>query len=269
MYYNDNTFNEASIKNYLSMANQNLNIIVEKSVTSTNNVLKNMAEKGALEGTVLIAEMQTNGKGRLGRHFHSPYNTGLYFSILLRPEISSQEALFLTTSAAVAVAKSIEDISNCKTYIKWVNDVYIKDKKVCGILTEGSIHPYTRRLDYAIVGIGINIFSPLNGFPTELKDIAGSIFNHTDFSNTCKSHLTARVIDYFMSYYNNLESKSFFEEYKKRSFLIGRKIYVVDKQNYISATALDITNECHLLVRYEDGSVKELSSGEVSIKLIK
>lgn len=269
MYYNDNTFSEISIKNCLSKANASLNIIVEKSVTSTNTILKNMAANGAPEGTVLVAEMQTNGKGRLGRCFHSPANTGLYFSILLRPQISAQEALFLTTSAAVAVAKGIEDISNSKAHIKWVNDIYIHDRKVCGILTEGSVNPDTRMLDYAIVGIGINVFPPKEVFPADIENIAGSIFDNTENSSNNKSRLIARTLDYFMAYYQSLEEKSFFEEYKKRSFLIGRKIYVVDKQNYIPATALDITDNCHLVVRFEDGTLKELSSGEVSIKIMK
>ena len=148
-----------SIKQHLK--NPHLDISVFSSVTSTNTILKEMAEQGAKEGTVIIAEEQTAGRGRTGKQFYSPKGTGIYISILLRPDIPAEESLFLTTSAAVATARAIEDVSDKRALIKWVNDIYLEDKKTCGILTEGAFNVETGKLDYAIVGIGINKQIPL------------------------------------------------------------------------------------------------------------
>ncbi len=112
----------------------------------------------------------------MGKKFYSPSNTGLYISILVRPDIPADQALFLTTSAAVATAKAIEDVSNKKADIKWVNDIYIEGKKVCGILTEAAFNIETSKLDYAIVGIGINVCPPEGGFPEDISEIATAIF---------------------------------------------------------------------------------------------
>ena len=116
-----------SIKQHLK--NPHLDISVFSSVTSTNTILKEMAEQGAKEGTVIIAEEQTAGRGRTGKQFYSPKGTGIYISILLRPDIPAEESLFLTTSAAVATARAIEDVSDKRALIKWVNDIYLEDKK--------------------------------------------------------------------------------------------------------------------------------------------
>ncbi|MCR5836390.1 MAG: biotin--[acetyl-CoA-carboxylase] ligase [Lachnospiraceae bacterium] len=242
-----------------------LDIQVFQTVTSTNTVLKEMAAKGAAEGTVVIATNQTNGRGRLGRSFHSPADTGIYFSILLRPKMSAENSLFLTTSAAVAIAKAIEDVKDCRADIKWVNDIYINNKKVCGILTEGSFNVENNELDYAIVGIGINILPPKDDFPEDIKNKAGAIFSQGEDVSEVSSKLVAHVLNYFFDYYNNLTSKSFFEEYKSRSFLLGKDIHILDGNGKIPATAIDLDESCHLIVRLEDGTTKELSSGEVSV----
>ena len=156
-----------SIKQHLK--NPHLDISVFSSVTSTNTILKEMAEQGAKEGTVIIAEEQTAGRGRTGKQFYSPKGTGIYISILLRPDIPAEESLFLTTSAAVATARAIEDVSDKRALIKWVNDIYLEDKKACGILTEGAFNVETGKLDYAIVGIGINVCIPDGGFPDNIN----------------------------------------------------------------------------------------------------
>lgn len=256
-----------SIMTHLDGSNRSLDITVYKELTSTNTVLKDMATKGAGEGTVIVAESQTAGRGRLGRKFESPSDTGIYFSILLRPDMPATDSLFLTTSAAVAVAKSIESVKDCKAQIKWVNDVFVDGLKVCGILTEGAFNMETGKLDYAIVGIGINVIPPENGFPEELRDIAGAVFTREEDSINCRSILVAHILNHFMDYYRHLDQRTFFEEYRDRSILLGHKIFVVEKDKYIPATALDIDTDCHLIVQFEDGNTKELSSGEVSIRL--
>lgn len=245
----------------------NLDIHVYDTISSTNTVLKEMAEDGAKEGTVLVSSEQTLGRGRMGRKFVSPAGTGIYFSILLRPDIPASDSLFLTTSAAVAVAKAIEDVSDKKAKIKWVNDVFVDNKKVCGILTEATFNMETGKLNYAIVGIGINVCFPEGGFPEEIDKIATAIFDKESDSINKRSKLLAHVLNYFMDFYNSFESKSYLKEYIDRSILLGKNITVIDKDGNKTAKAISIDDECHLLVRFEDGTEKLLSSGEVSIKL--
>lgn len=253
-----------SIKQYL---NSPLAIHVYPTVTSTNTVLKEMAEQGAPEGTVIIAEEQTAGKGRMGKPFFSPSKTGIYISILLRPEISAEESLFLTTSAAVATAKAIEDVSEKKAQIKWVNDVFIDNKKVCGILTEGAFNVETNKLDYAIVGIGINICFPEGGFPDEIEKIATAIFDKATDSINKRSILIAHLLDYFMEYYKEFHTKDYVKEYINRSMLLGKEINIIDGNHNIPAIAVEIDKKCRLKVKLQDGSTRWLSSGEVSIRL--
>lgn len=249
--------------------NYPLNIQVHKTVSSTNTVLKEKAEQGALHGTVIIAEEQTSGKGRMGKTFHSPSKTGIYLSILLRPDFPASEALFLTTSAAVAVAKAIEDVSDCKAEIKWVNDIYISDKKVCGILTESSINPENGKLNYAIVGIGINVCFPDGGFPDDIANIATSVFEKKEYSIKKRNILIANLLNYFMDYYNDFSSKKYVTEYINRSMIIGKEISVINGDEILDAKALEIDDSCRLKVRFDNGSEKWLNSGDVSIKVHK
>lgn len=254
-----------SIRQHLK--HNELNLTVYESISSTNTVLKELAEQGAEHGTVIISQEQTAGKGRMGKKFFSPSKTGIYLSILVRPDIPAQEALFLTTSAAVATARAIEDVSDKKADIKWVNDVYISDKKVCGILTEAAFNIETGKLDYAIIGIGINICYPEGGFPEDINQIATAVFDKNSDTIHKRSLLIANLLDYFMDYYNNFDKKAYVDEYIKRSMLIHRKIFIFNGNNTIPAIAKEIDRECRLKVQFEDGTEKWLSSGEVSIKI--
>ena len=256
-----------SIKQHLK--NPHLDISVFSSVTSTNTILKEMAEQGAKEGTVIIAEEQTAGRGRTGKQFYSPKGTGSYISILLRPDIPAEESLFLTTSAAVATARAIEDVSDKRALIKWVNDIYLEDKKACGILTEGAFNVETGKLDYAIVGIGINVCIPDGGFPDNIKDIATAIFDKQTDSINKRSILIANLLDYFMEYYKDFKSKSYVKEYIERSMIIGKTITVIEGSKTSVAKAIDIDKNCRLKVQFENGTTKWLSSGEVSTKIHK
>ena len=144
-------------------------------IDSTNRYLKELAATGAPEGTVVIANKQSAGRGRLGRSFFSPEEKGIYMSILLRPEIELERAVLITSMAAVAVARAVERVSTIPAQIKWVNDIFINRKKVCGILTEAGINTEKGSLDYAVLGIGVNVGSM--EFPAELKEIATSVSN--------------------------------------------------------------------------------------------
>ncbi|MGN0384026.1 MAG: biotin--[acetyl-CoA-carboxylase] ligase [Eubacterium sp.] len=234
---------------------------------STNNYLRELANSGTPEFTVVIAKEQTNGKGRLGRKFFSPAQTGIYISILVKPVFSATESLLLTTSAAVAVARAIEHNSNQTPCIKWVNDIFCNGKKVCGILTEASFNLENNNIEYAIVGIGINLKDPSNGYPDEISGIAGSIFGSDSPAPQITSHIIADILCNFMEFYQNLSKKTFLEEYKNRSIVIGKDIFIISENSKKKARVIDIDDECHLIVKTEDGNIECISSGEISIRL--
>lgn len=235
------------------------------TINSTNTVLKQRALEGSKEGLVVIADSQTDGRGRFYRKFYSPYDSGIYMSILLRPDYTGFDATLITSAAATAVAKAVENLSGKQAKIKWVNDVLIENKKVCGILTEGCINPQNGKHEFVIVGIGINAFPPIGGFEEEIKNIAGAVF--PAFNLNLKAELTANVIDEFMNYYKRLTEKEFIKEYVNRSCVIGKDITVLKNCSEFRARALSIDDNCRLLVEYPDNSQEYLSSGEISIKI--
>ncbi len=256
-----------SIEGHLSKLSRHCSITVYKSLPSTNSLLKAMAAEGAPEGSVIISEEQTAGRGRLGRSFYSPTGTGIYMSILLIPKFSIHKALFITTAAAVAVARAIEKVFPQKeARIKWVNDIYCDNKKVCGILTESSLDFEGGSFEYAILGIGINVTSPKEDFPEELKNIATSLCSTDSYTSGARSLLAAEILNSFYELYEHLEDESLLREYKSRSLLIGEKITILSREGSIPALALDIDEEFRLKVQLEDGSIKALNSGEVSIR---
>ena len=254
-----------SINKYLESDLFDINVY--NIVDSTNSMLKIQAEAGAPEGRVIVAEHQTHGRGRRGRSFYSPENTGIYMSLLLRPKISAHESLSITTCAAVAVAQAIEMNSEKQAKIKWVNDIFVDDRKVSGILAEASIDLESAGLKYAILGIGINVFAPNEGFPDELENISTSIFMEQEYSAERRSKLIGDILKIFMSYYRNIGEKPFFQEYKNRSLILNKEISVINGPNDArKAIALDIDEEFHLKVRYDNGETEYLNSGEVSIR---
>lgn len=252
-----------SIKKHLTVPINNIEVY--KTVTSTNDLAKQYALDLKPEGTVIVAREQTAGRGRKGRSFYSPSSTGVYISVLLRPELTAEKTLYITTAAAVAVAKAIEKISGKEAKIKWVNDIFVDGKKVCGILTEGAIDFETGKMQYAVLGIGVNIKKPENDFPSEIQNIAGSVFDTTD--KEVSSIIVAEILNNFMNYYKNLANKPFYEEYKKRMFLIGKHLTVYSGKDSYPAVAIDLDKELSLIVKDENGNIKKLNTGEVSIKI--
>ncbi len=239
-------------------------IDVQKSVTSTNTVLKKRAQQGESEGYVLIAGNQTAGKGRVGRSFYSPEGTGVYLSILLRPEAyDAVRASRFTTMAAVAACKAVEEVTDDQALIKWVNDVYLNDRKIAGILTEASIDLESGTIEYAVLGIGFNVYEPENGFPDEIQNRAGVVLKTPQ--KDAKNKLAAAFIRYFMSCYHDQSVQDYIREYRERSFVVGHEIEVIEGEKRTPARALSVDDECRLIVRYANGKTEALSAGEVSI----
>jgi len=238
---------------------------VRKSVTSTNTVLRDIAEKGAPEGHVIAADEQTAGKGRMGRAFHSPAGHGAYFSLLLRPETSAGDASLITSAAAVAAARAIEEITGANVGIKWVNDLLVSGKKVCGILTEATFGIESGVIESVILGIGINVTRPENGFPGTLDEYAASIYSETAARESVRCRIIAAALDNFHEYYTDLPGRRFLEEYRSRSVILGTDVCVLTGNEEKKARALEINDDCGLLVRYEDGETETLRSGQVSV----
>lgn len=260
---------EERIRFYLEEPLSSLNIQVQSSVTSTNALVKEYAAKGEKEGMVLVANHQTQGRGRYGRTFFSPDGSGVYFSILLRPQMRADDAPSLTTLAAVAVARGIEKVFHDSVEIKWVNDLFLNGNKICGILTEGAFDMETNGMEYVVVGIGINVYEPQGGFPAELESIAGSLIHQKEVKKDNRNRLVAECMNYFFQYYYNFSQKKYLDDYKKRSMILGKQIEVIKGEAYQLAKAVDIDAECRLLVEYPDGKQELLSSGEVRIRPVK
>ncbi|WP_028330985.1 biotin--[acetyl-CoA-carboxylase] ligase [Brachyspira alvinipulli] len=254
------------IKNNMSKYDDKFNFIIYKTVESTNIIARGLAIKGAESGTVVLSEEQTSGYGRNGKSFFSPYGTGIYMSIILnlKKEKKIFNSSFITTAAAMAVSKSIEEISNENTQIKWINDVFINDKKVCGILTEGAFSFEDGKLEYAVIGIGINVNFPKNGFPEEINNIAVSI-NNTENHKDIRNILIAKILEKMYEYYFN--NAAFYDEYKKRSFLIGKKVLLnIHNEEHI-VKVLDIDKTFALVAEFQDGKIDRIISGSINHRL--
>ncbi len=233
-------------------------------LNSTNLKAKELAENGCAHGTVVIAASQTAGKGRLGRQFYSPREKGLYMSIVVRPEKHPGNAMLITSMCAAATAKAVEAVAPVKVYIKWVNDLFIGGKKVCGILTEAGIKLEDQSIDYVVIGIGVNCGKQT--FPAELSEIATSLENEVPVPVN-KNRLAAEIIKNISAGLADLESKKFLGDCRKRSNILGKPITVFRGEAQFPAIALDIDDSGALLIRTQDGQTLALNSGEVSIRL--
>ena len=232
---------------------------------STNTLVKKMGAEDAPEGSIVIADHQTGGRGRMGRQFFSPEGTGIYMSILLRPvDLKPADALRITTMAAVAGCEAAEQVSGKKAVIKWVNDIFIDGKKTMGILTE-SVFGGNEGIRYAVLGIGINVYAPDGGFPAEIENIAGAIMDKK--LKDGRNRIAAAFINSFFGYYGKRNETEYVQKYRERSMVIGKNIRVIASDGEKNAKALDVDEECRLLVEYEDGSIEKLSFGEISIRL--
>lgn len=256
---------ESGIRRYLTGEAAALDLRVYDEVDSTNLVLRKLADAGAPEGTVVVASRQSGGRGRRGRSFFSPEGTGVYVSLLLKPKIAPDDATLITTTAAVAVCGAAEALSGRKAEIKWVNDVFMDGKKICGILTEGAFDMESGLFEYAVLGTGINVYAPEGGFPEEIRGIAGSVLSAP--ATDAKNRAIAEYLNRFLPLYRDLGGKETIAEYRRRSFVIGRNVTVLAGDRATPARALDVDERCRLVVEYRDGTREALSSGEISIRL--
>lgn len=240
-------------------------VLYFESLDSTNNYAKKLALDMAKEGTVVLSNIQTGGRGRLGRAWSSPPGTGLWMSIILRPEIDPSEAAKITEITAAAVANAIDRTTDIKSGIKWPNDIIIDRKKVCGILTEMSAE--LNYINFVVVGIGVNVNT--DEFPEDIKNTATSI-------KLCKGREVSRkelflnIIKEFERLYLNFIDNGNMNEIldicRKKSVTIGNKVKIINRNETILAEALDINENGELVIRKENGDIISIVSGEVSVR---
>ena len=244
-----------------------LQLRVYDTITSTNTVLKTFAAQDAPAGLALIAGEQTAGRGRLGRSFYSPRGSGLYLSLLLRPHMSAVQATHLTACAAVAAAETIEELSGHAAQIKWVNDILMDGRKVCGILTEASVDCENGMMQYVIIGLGINTRVPEDGFPEDIRNTAGAAFD-AELIPELRCRLASGILDRLTEYAEDPDAPAIFEAYRRRSCVLGKAINILSPgKEPVPAEALDLLEDYSLLVRLADGSTARLNSGEVSVRM--
>ncbi|MCR4901418.1 MAG: biotin--[acetyl-CoA-carboxylase] ligase [Butyrivibrio sp.] len=240
------------------------------STESTNKLLQSMAMEGAKDGQVVIANEQTKGRGRLGRTFNSPKDGGIYFSYLMKPQNRSpQDATCLTAWTAVAISDAIEEVCGITPGIKWVNDLVLNKKKICGILTEMSIESESGMISSIIIGIGVNVNELTTDFPEEIQNIASSIRIETGkvFS---RSRIAAAMIKHMDILNQNWpDSKDkYLEKYIQKSVTVGQDVSVSFSGEDVPrhAYAETINSDYTLQVKYEDGTTEAVSSGDVSVR---
>ena len=253
---------EAGVRHWLRAQEFGSEIEIHSVIDSTNTRAKALAAQGAPHGTLVCARTQTGGRGRFGRKFHSPDAAGIYMTLLIRPKLPAEKAVMITSMTAVAVARAIERLADVRVEIKWVNDLYVDGRKVCGILCEAGMDFESGQLEYAVVGIGVN--TARAEFPEDIRDIATSVGNVCG-KDISKNRLIAEICNCMEEMYGQLEDGAFMAESRARSNVIGRNILVLRGGERYPARAIDIDDQGSLVVETEDG-IQTVRSGEVSVR---
>lgn len=262
LYADPGRFGAADIR--AALRHKSLCPEVYETLPSTNTELKRRAALDAPDGLLLAARRQSAGRGRYGRAFFSPADSGAYFSLLLRPGWPLSRLRCVTPAAALAAAQTLEELSGQETQIKWVNDVYIGGRKVVGILTELVTGLESGTVESLVCGFGVNLYPPADGFPPELQETAGTVF-------TCKpaQDLRARIIagicDRFLDALTIAETE-LLAQYRQRSLLDGREVWIMRGGRQLRALALGISDDFSLRIRRCDGAEEAVQAGEVHIR---
>ncbi|MGP6139431.1 biotin--[acetyl-CoA-carboxylase] ligase [Jeotgalibaca sp. A127] len=253
------SLNTAAIKPLLDRK-----LIVEtyQTIDSTNAEAKRRLNDNPHEDILILAESQEKGRGRLGRTFYSPSRNGIYMSLTLHDLNPQNDATLVTTAAAVAVCQAIEELTDLKPQIKWVNDIFIDGKKICGILTEGILSLETQTIQSIILGIGLNVLEDEN-LPAELQQIVGSLFKKE--SPVSRNHLAASIINQFFRIYETMGTREYLDEYRERCFVLGRNVSFVKNNETYSGLATGIDDTGALEIQLTDNTTTKISYGEISI----
>ncbi|MCB5953616.1 biotin--[acetyl-CoA-carboxylase] ligase [Enterococcus sp. CWB-B31] len=243
-----------------------LSIKILEGSASTMDDAKLSAILGEPANTLIVADTQEAPKGRFGRPFFAKKGGGIYMSILLRPNQVFEEMAQYTTIMAVAIAEAIEELTDQITEIKWVNDLYINGKKVCGILSEAISDVESGQITTIIIGMGINFSIRQEEFPEEIQQKATSLFS-SSLPTITRNELISAIWNHFYTILNE-DNLEYMERYRKKSFVLGKEVTFVQNNQEYQGYAATINNRGELIVQLHDGSEKILSSGEISLKKI-
>ena len=246
---------------WLSPRHRGLPVEVFQSIDSTNNEAKRRLAGGSGETALIAAEEQTAGRGRLGRSFYSPGGTGLYMTLAIGRARTLRDPTVVTIAAAVAAARSVEALTGKQARIKWVNDIYMEGRKVCGILCEAVTDFVSGTVESVVIGIGVNVRT--GRFPEELRAKAGAL----DTPGLLRCRLAARIADELLDILEQPEEHRFLADYRARSLVLGREVTFLRNGTEQKASAVAVDDAGGLLVRYADGREETLRSGEVSVRL--
>ncbi|SDX34342.1 biotin--[acetyl-CoA-carboxylase] ligase [Eubacterium barkeri] len=243
-------------------------IAVYDSLPSTNTFLREEALAGAPAGRTIIADTQTGGRGRMGRHFFSPPGSGIYLSVLYRPTPDSTLPQTITMAASVVIAQAIEAVTGQSPGIKWVNDLYLDGLKIAGILTEASVNIEAGGVDHMVLGVGINLYAPEGGFPEDIKAIAGSLYpSEKPTDPTLRLRLTAALIKGLWQLGHSRGIGDYIEDYRARSILIGEEVIITAGNHQHRGQVIGFDDSGHLLLSDNDGPIKNISSGEITLRI--
>lgn len=241
-------------------------ISVFETIDSTNLEAKRRAMLGSGHFTTIVADQQTMGRGRFGRSFFSPPGCGIYVSVLLKPTPQQlSDATLITTAAAVAVCRAIESLTPLRPQIKWVNDLYLDGKKLCGILTEAVTDLESGAIESVVVGMGINFKHSEIALPEEVAAVAGTLFG-IEQPTISRNRLVAEIINELFELWDGLSNRGFLTEYRSRSMLLGQEIVYSRAGEKYAAIAEEIDDDGALIVRMNNGERITLRSGEVSVR---
>ena len=240
---------------------------VFEEVSSTNTLLKELGRRGAPAGTVLVADRQTGGRGRLGRTFLSPGGVGVYLSALIRPDCAPTELMHLTCAVAVAMCDAVENAFGFRPGIKWTNDLVVGSKKLGGILTELGLDPKTGRVSYAVLGIGINCGQLPADFDESIRDMATSV-RMVLGREADREKLIAQMVKALEKMDRELlrSPEPMLARYRADCITLGKEVSILRGDEVRRATALGIDAEGGLIVRYDSGETAAVTSGEVSVR---
>ncbi len=238
------------------------------TIDSTNRYAKQLASEGCATPSLVLAHSQSGGRGRLGREFSSPKG-GIYLSLVLDPPSSVELASLITSAAAVAAARAIQEVCSISCGIKWVNDLFLDGRKVGGILTEGVLNVESGTLTSVVVGIGINFSTAHQAYPANLRPLVSSLYKNSSQVPTGvdASTLVAHLVTTLIGYSKALSEREFLPEYRSRSMVLGRNILISAQKRQRKALAVAIDEDAHLVVETEEGMREVLNSGEISISL--
>lgn len=258
---NNDLLSAEGITNYLPDVLKHISVLAFKEIDSTNDEAKRQLALGDNNTKIIVSETQTAGRGRQGRHFYSPAKTGIYMTMIIHPNISINDSIAITTATSVAVVRAIERLMEVDIKIKWVNDLYLKNKKLCGILTEAITDFETRTTKSVIIGIGINITTSI--FPNDLIDIATSL----NPQNISRNKIVAEIAKEIILISNNFSDKSYMKDYREHSLVLGKQIDYFKNGDKYNGKAIGIDDDGGLVVQKENGATEVLRSGEISVRL--